>query len=420
MRKVRLVVRNDRIRKDGTTPIKIEYYYDRGRRILLDTGKSIEPKYWDQSGGVVRKGHPSQLQLNEHVTTLRRRLEGILDDAIVKGVDPTPEYVKKKYEVNILFQKDQNEPGFFDYLDSFIASSYKRVSTDVIKDYRSLSKHLTTYAKVKKASLSFTSIDYNFYRSFHEYLTYEVEKPNGEKGLAINTVGKQIKNFKVFMRDCIRRGYCSYIDLSDYKTEQEEVDSIYLNDDEIQQLMDFDLNNSPSLARIRDLFVIGCETGLRFSDYSRLKPEHLSEKWIKIRTKKTNKNVVIPISSRLRETILKYDLEKGKTIIPSISQQKFNRGIKRIAEMAGMDEPVQQIRKIGGRTIEEFIPKFELISSHTCRRSFCTNQFLKGYPTLLIRQISGHKTETAFLRYIKISEIEAAKNLLSLWELPTH
>ena len=71
--------------------------------------------------------------------------------------------------------------------------------------------------------------------------------------------------------------------------------------------------------------------------------------------------------------------------------------------------------KNGTKTIEKTFEKWELVSSHTCRRSFCTNQFLKGVPSLLIRKISGHKTEKAFLEYIKVDEELAAKEMMKYW-----
>ena len=73
-----------------------------------------------------------------------------------------------------------------------------------------------------------------------------------------------------------------------------------------------------------------------------------------------------------------------------------------------MTDTFTWIEKRGNRQEECAAPKFEVISSHTCRRSFCTNQFLKGMPTFLIRKISGHTTEKAFLRYIRIDEEQAA------------
>lgn len=51
------------------------------------------------------------------------------------------------------------------------------------------------------------------------------------------------------------------------------------------------------------------------------------------------------------------------------------------------------------------------ISSHTARRSFATNYYLEGFPTIDLMKITGHKTEKAFLTYIKVSQLDTAKRL---------
>ncbi len=221
-----------------------------------------------------------------------------------------------------------------------------------------------------------------------------------------------MKNLKAFMRDCIKRGIIEYKDLSFLKVETEEVDSIYLNEEEIQSIYDLDLSDNKDLIECRDLFIIGCETGLRFSDYSKLKSGHIKGDFIRKKVAKTHRSIVIPISERLRSVLDKYNNNPPN----DISMQKFNVSIKTIGDEAELHEEIITVKKVGIKKEETVNKKFELISSHTCRRSFCTNQFNRGMPTLLIRKISGHKTESAFLKYIKIDEEDAAQKMLELWK----
>ena len=60
--------------------------------------------------------------------------------------------------------------------------------------------------------------------------------------------------------------------------------------------------------------------------------------------------------------------------------------------------------------------KWELLSSHTGRRSFATNEYLAGTPSITIKAITGHKTEEAFLRYIKLTPNEHAILLKQHWD----
>ena len=73
-------------------------------------------------------------------------------------------------------------------------------------------------------------------------------------------------------------------------------------------------------------------------------------------------------------------------------------------------------QKRGSERVETTYKKFELIASHTCRRSFCTNEYLKGTPALFIMKISGHRTERNFLKYIKVDEQVAAQKMLEFWK----
>ena len=68
-------------------------------------------------------------------------------------------------------------------------------------------------------------------------------------------------------------------------------------------------------------------------------------------------------------------------------------------------------RTEGGKEVEYELPKYKLVSSHTARRSFCTNAYKSGIPIQDIMAISGHKTERVFLNYVKVEKVENAKRI---------
>jgi integrase len=104
--------------------------------------------------------------------------------------------------------------------------------------------------------------------------------------------------------------------------------------------------------------------------------------------------------------------KKYKFRLPDISNSKSNTSIKEIGRQAGLTERVEFSISKGARKIRRTLPKYQLISSHTARRSFATNAFLKGVPNLSIMQITGHTTEKAFINYIRISGKDNAQRLL--------
>ena len=300
---------------------------------------------------------------------------------------------------------------FWNEYEYFIESSKGRVVNDVIKDYRSLKKHLKAFEKHKRIKISFDSFGFAFYQQFVNYLTYKAVKPNGEIGLATNTVGKQIKNLKAFLNHCFKHEIVERFDLSNFKTLYEEVDKIYLSEEEIQKIYDKDFSENPELEESRDLFVLGCYLGLRFSDLIRLRPEMIEGEMIRIRMSKTGTTVVIPLHTISKEIINKYDGNFPKVV----NSMKFNSDIKEIGRIADINNHVLTSHKRGIEKIDTIYQKYELITSHTCRRSFCTNQYLAGVPTVFLMKISGHKTERAFLRYIKIDEEMAARKMMEIW-----
>jgi len=158
------------------------------------------------------------------------------------------------------------------------------------------------------------------------------------------------------------------------------------------------------------LFIIGCCTGLRYSDYSRLNKTHFIEngQFIKIKTQKTGAVVQVPVHKFVSEIVAKYngELPKAKCI------QYFDRTIKLICKKVGFNETILYERTIGHNVISKELSKWQVISSHTARRSFATNAFLDGVPTYRIMMITGHRSEKSFFKYIKVS-IEDNANFLS-------
>lgn len=201
-----------------------------------------------------------------------------------------------------------------------------------------------------------------------------------------------------------------YFDISLYKVHEEEVDAIYLSWSEISALYKLDLSHEPMLDQVRDLFVLGCLTGFRFSDYSTIRPEEVRNDMLFVTQTKTTDRVVVPLRPEAKAILEKYSME-----MPQISNPEFNFHIKEVARRAGLDEPIKFLYKRGNTMIEEIRPRWAWVISHTCRRSFCTNEFLDGTPVLLIMAISGHKTEKAFRKYIKADNLQKAQMIQKIW-----
>jgi integrase len=184
-------------------------------------------------------------------------------------------------------------------------------------------------------------------------------------------------------------------------------------------LYNLDLTTEPRLERVRDMFIFGCYTGLRFSDFSKVKRQYinLADGRINMPTQKTGEDVALPILPIAKSIIAKYKDKTPNSLPPSIANQTFNRYIKEIAmRIPELNEEISFEYYTQGKKISRTFKKWEKVSSHTARRSFATNLTLMEYPTQIIMKITGHRTEASFQTYLKMSNVEAINIINRDWE----
>jgi integrase len=144
-----------------------------------------------------------------------------------------------------------------------------------------------------------------------------------------------------------------------------------------------------------------------------LKPENIKNDFIEITQVKTHDPVIIPLHDAVKRIMRKYRGQLPK----AISNQKMNDYLKVLGEMTPcLQRPVVRSFTKEGRRQQTTHAKWELLTTHTARRSFATNEYLAGTPTLTIMAITGHKTEKAFLRYIKLVPSDHARLMKAHWE----
>jgi hypothetical protein len=310
---------------------------------------------------------------------------------------------------------DSQKLDVFYQIEKYIKDKLDFIKQPAVDVIRNMKRHMYCFQEYRKIPINFDSFDLKFYEDLVKYLTYEIpiaRRKTLTKGLMINSIGKTIKQLKGFLKDRISKKIIPYIDLSGYKLMEEEVDGVYLSWNELSQVYHLDLSTKPFLEKYRDLFVLGCLTGFRFSDYSNIKFDELRDGMLHITQKKTLSTVIVPLREEARRILVdKYHMQ-----IPQVTNVKFNYYIKEVIRLTGMTEPVKITYKKGNRIVEEISPKYAWVSSHTARRSFCTNEYLAGTPTDLIMTISGHKTEKAFRRYIKADRMKKACMIKEIWD----
>ena len=397
--------------KTGEIPIYVRYNYDRLKRTFIPLNQFVANEHWDFKKKWVKKSCPDFEKIDKELVSLMTRVGNIITYASDNNIEPTIEYVLIELAKNKEYDTITTRTDLFLQLDKYIEDKRTKVVPDVIKDYNSLKKHLTGFKEHSSQPITFKNLNIVFYNEFVDYLCYTAKQKNETVGLKNNTVGKQIKNLKAFVRDRIEKKVIPYIDMKPFKTIIEEVDHIYLTEKELKVIYDLNLTEQPELEQIRDLFIVGCYTGLRYSDLSTLSSANIDliSGMIQTTQKKVHKSVTIPIIDYVPDLLSKYNLE-----LPKMHLNDFNKGLKDIGELAGLKQKHEIVHKKGTKQVKEVFMKYQLMTSHTCRRSFCTNMYLAGFPAEELMKISGHKSVKAFLTYIKVDNFQAANRLKEL------
>lgn len=321
--------------------------------------------------------------------------------------------------------KEKGKIELFDFIEQFIQHAEagkhlnlqtgKPVGRYTVLTYRQTQHLLTEFSVARKWKLKFDDMNPEFHKEFVHFLSSEYISPESGKSFKPNSVGKHITNLKTFLSNALERKVTTNQDfrLKGFKVLKEDVDSIYLNSNEIIALENISLQSGSYDEKVRDLFVIGCHTGLRISDLKRLSTDHIrvtnNERYIEIEMKKTGKPVTIPITEKLTSLLFKYKTKSG-SFFTGIHDQRVNDAIKLIAAKSDVfkNEVIINSTEKGMR-ISKHIPKYQLVTNHTARRSFATNKVLEGYPYSAVMLVTGHKTEKAFLRYVKLTGYDAVK-----------
>lgn len=399
------------ITQAGTTVLYVRYNYDRTRRTLISTGYKIKPEYWNIKKRWIKRACPDYEEINAVLIRIMSKLGKILTYAKDNNIDPTVEFVLLELERNREYEHRSSKVDMFDALERYIREKASLVSEDQIKDYRTLRKHLTRFKDYSSQPLTFRNLNLTFYSEFMDYLFYKAEKPDGSIGLLTNSAGKIVRLLKGFVNYQVIKGVIPPIDLRNFKVVEEETYAIYLSEKELATIYELDLSDDKQLEEIRDVFITGCFTGLRYSDLSSLSPEHidLDNGNINLKQRKVHKAVVIPMIDYVPGILKKYNYA-----LPKIPSYIFNERVKELGQRAKLKQKIEIVRKRGKDREKKVYEKWEMISSHTCRRSFCTNMYLSGFPAEELMLISGHKSPAAFMRYIKVDNQQAANRLKEL------
>lgn len=395
------------------------------------TNKLIDPKNWSKSRKLP-KAQDSLKNLSKHLRNLSNHIIDSFNDTDISKINSS--WLKAE----IANFNNENESTsektllLVDSIQELIDSANLRpnatggigLSSSRINSYKNLLMMISQFQGENEIELS--NIDLNFGNNF---LSWMLNEKNYSEGHA----KKKIDDLKTVCRNAELNGLnvnSLYSRLKGGKQKNESI--IYLNDDELDRIQKLHISNN-KLNNVRKWLLLGCCLGQRGQDLLNIKKDNFIVKngleLIELKQQKTGKRVAIPILNTTKEI-----LDEGLPY--KISMPKFNEYLKIVCKDAGIDDIVyggkitlvnekgeeilkdekgEYFEKGDIRKIYGDFPKWQLISSHVCRRSFATNLY-GTLPTPLIMQITAHGTEKMFLEYIGKTSYDYAQQIADFYK----
>ena len=398
--------------------IYLFFTYGVGSKLKISTGLKAKYTDWDFKKQCF-KNKATVEDFDQHNATLNA-LEQKINEAYnhlnEEGTNFSPALLKAKFDKlnnNHITKVTKERLVFADIISRFLDYKKGMISAVTLRSYNQALRLIQKFEKHHNTTLECEDIDTVFHKAFVNYLE-EIED------FKLNTIGKHIKTVKTFMNYALNEGYTTNqrFKSSEFKVIKENTTQIYLDENEIKAMHDFDFSKYPDLAHARDLFLMGYYTGQRVSDYNSYKQEDIVEqngvqffKIVQKKNRKRGKIILCPITKEMQKIMN----SRHDGLPPTkIHDKDLNLLIKQVGQHIQVDSLNQLIKCTytkGGKEEIVFIKKYNLIGSHTARRSFATNMYKKGMPVYDIMLFTGHTTEKEFYKYIRIKDEERASHV---------
>ncbi|NVJ46481.1 MAG: phage integrase SAM-like domain-containing protein [Cytophagia bacterium] len=407
-----------RSKQNKHVPIYFSFSMGRGTTFRCKTGFSINPKDWSGAKGFPKQNDVSNKALIANLKLLEKYLLDTVNDAQANGIQIEKEFLERK--TNECFSREkQTDISLVSYQIQYIidnADTRKIVgkskiglSSNTVKNYTTFKNIVLDFETYTKKSLRFSDLSPELIEKFKNWLLKV-------RAYSVNHAGKQMSMLKSVSKDAEKLGvpvHPNALKIESFHESNEDRYIVTLSFEELEKIGKTKLTRE-ALINARKWLLLGCELGQRGEDLLKIKPSDIRETdggfLIDIYQQKGKKHVSVPVTERALQI-----LDQG--FPKRISLQNLNDYIKDVVQESGINEIIEgkKYDKGSKRKLLGKYPKFELIASHTCRRSFATNYY-KKVPTTVLMEITGHVKESTFLQYIGKSKDkdENAKLFLKL------
>ncbi|HCO19969.1 MAG TPA: integrase [Flavobacteriaceae bacterium] len=379
------------------------FFSNENRNFIYSSGEKIKPSEWDFENRLPNdlNGRTQRAVNHRSIKKQLDRYSGFFTEIVnrYKNIDEelTIDIARQRFDEE--FKKIKIKDDFFRIYDEFIQEKENDYSGNSIskstKDRYDYNKRLLQdFQDYYKLKLRLGNFDDKIYNKF---LKYCIEI----KGHSANTVHRNVGLLKTFLYWALSKKYTYNNNFINFKKPPKfRTDEIALNYQQVEEIYLYDFSKNKRLERVRDLFVFGCVTGMRFGNYSRISKQDIQGDFIRVvDLKSKSKKLSIPLNSISKAILEKYDY-----ILPNISNQKMNEFIKEVFKEMKFTEDIKKTMKYGDELVDKKSEFWERISSHTARRSFITIMKNNKVPDKVIMSYTGHTSLEVFNNYYRPSE----------------
>lgn len=388
-----------------------------GKRCNKYIGYRVSDEKWDeQKQQMVKNTTNSKKQIarevNDRIAEVRTACADVFRCLRVEGITPTPQLVLRRLNAT-LNEDNSSRKTLFSFYEEFLEErkndhAYQNAS---YKKHRTIMRHVEKYSKTK--NLYFEDITCEWLERFKNYFV-EQRKRN-------STTNKDIKIFKTFLNWAVSKRYMKTTDFREYRTKlkmvtNHEENMVVLDAEDFIKIYSLNMDDQPLyLQHVRDVFCFCAVTSLRYSDVKQLNWSCVTQDGIALTTIKTKEHLVIPYNNFSKNILEKYAQQKhfdNDSVLHVISNQKYNKYIKELCKLAGIDRPYVESYMVGNEEIRtKPRPLYEVISSHCARRTFVTIALYLGIPAEVVMEYTGHKSHEILELYYKIAHSEKATQM---------
>lgn len=408
--------------KDGQHPVYMYLTFE-GERIRKPVpGVHAKERSWDSNKERIRRPSRSTPfdeieSLNNRLDFIETQLKQINQEAFDRRIRLTKKYILENLEDDSLVKVSRYD--FFAIADQYLASIKPMKAERTLTGKQTVFNFLKDFQEAKSFKISFHKMDMEFFEALRKYCFEErtiIDKDGNKRDGTIedNYFAKIVAVLKTFLNWAFDRDYLKDQTYKKFKATERETEVICLSMEEFLTLYNFEFK-SKRLSQVRDFFVFGCSTGLRFSDLISLQASHIQEEFIVKNIQKTRENSIIPLNKYSKGILKKYE-NSVHDVLPKVSHQKFNEYLKECCREAGIDTPITITRFSGGRRKDSTHPKYDLIASHAARKTFTTLSLLMGVPERVVKSITGHRKEENFRRYVNFTKQFEKQQMDNAWD----